>query len=575
MLTRLLVRNFLLVEEGVLEFGPGFNALTGETGAGKSILLHALGLLLGARGSPEWIRRRAESLLVEGVFHVDAAMQRRLEALGIADGGEELVLSREIRRSGTNRCFANGQRVLVERLRRLTEPLVEIHGQREEERFRQAAAQRELLDAFGDHGELRRAVRAAYRAAREAEDALSEHERTTERLAREEDWVRFQLAEVDRIRPVAGEEDTLREQLARQRDSARQTELLALIEHILNGRDGAVLESLEELDHRASAWQAAGEPWEGLRASIAELARQARRLHQEARRCAPGVPEEGGDAAALEQRLSELEHLRRKHRGSLEDVVARAETWRAALRELEEAQTTGVALRGRQAQARAALERAAAQLGSARRKAGTALAQALRRELEAIGMPECRLAVRLTPLRAGEGAIAIEDDRAIGAAGAEGVDFEIETNPHEGFRPLGEIASGGEMARIALALRVVLGGRGRPGLSIFDEIDAGLGGSAARAVAARIAEVGRHRQVLLVTHLPMIAARAERQIRVTKEMRAGRARVTVAGLEGEARVAEIARMLAGEGADPQAQQHARALLREPLRLPAAKGSGRN
>jgi DNA repair protein RecN (Recombination protein N) len=574
-LTRLLVRNFLLVEEGVLEFGPGFNALTGETGAGKSILLHALGLLLGARGSAEWIRRPAEGLLVEGVFRVDAGMRRRLQALGIADGGEELVVSREIRRSGTNRCFANGQRVLVERLRRLAEPLVEIHGQREEERFRHAPAQRDLLDLFGGHGELRQRVRSAYREAREAEEALAEHERTTERLEREQDWLRFQLAEFDRIRPAAGEEEALREALARQRDSAQKTELLALTEHILNGRDGAVLESLEELDHRAAAWKDAGEPWEGLRASIAELARQARGLHQAVRRFSSGAPETGGDAETLALRLSELEHLRRKHRRTLEEIVAQAETWRASLRELEEAQTTGADRRARRDRARQALEQAAASLGKARRKAGTGLADALHRELEAIGMGECRLAVRFEPLRAGEGGIAVDDGRAIGAAGGEGVDFQIETNPNEGFRPLGEIASGGEMARIALALRVVLGGRGRPGLSIFDEIDAGLGGSAARAVAARIAEVGRHRQVLLVTHLPLIAARAERQIKVAKETRAGRSRVTVAALEGEARVAEIARMLAGEGADPQAQQHARALLREPSGLPEPKGSGRN
>lgn len=575
MLTRLLVRDFLLVEEGVLEFGPGFNALTGETGAGKSILLHALGLLLGARGSAEWIRRPAEGLLVEGVFRVDLGMRRRLEALGITDGGAELIVSREIRRGGVNRCFVNGQRVLVERLRRLAEPLVEIHGQREEERFRHAPAQRDLLDLFGGHGELRRRVKHAYREAREAEAALAAHASTMERLAREEDWLRFQLAEVERIRPATGEEEALREQLSRQRDAEQKSELLALIEHILNGREGAVLESLEELDHRAATLKDAGDPWEALRTSIADLARQARRLHQEVSRLSGGPPEEGGEAAALELRLSELEHLRRKHRRTLEEIVAQAETWRAALRELEEAQVTGAALRARRDEARQVLEREAARLASARRKAGAALAQGLRRELEAIGMSECRLAVRFAPLGAGDGGIGIEDGRAIGAAGGESVAFEIETNPNEGFRPLGEIASGGEMARIALALRVVLGARGRPGLSIFDEIDAGLGGTAARAVAARIAEVGRHRQVLLVTHLPMIAARAERQIRVAKETRAGRSRVTVAPLEGEARVAEIARMLAGEAADPQARQHARALLREPLRLPEPKGSGTN
>jgi DNA repair protein RecN (Recombination protein N) len=575
MLTRLLVRNFLLVEEGVLEFGPGLNALTGETGAGKSILLHALGLLLGARGSAEWIRRPADGLLVEGVFRIDPPMRRRLQALGIAAAAEELVLTREIRRGGANRCFANGQRVLVERLRRLSAPLVEIHGQREEERFRRPEAQRDLLDLFGAHTGRRRRVREAFREARRAAEARAGHAQRTERLEREEDWLRFQLAEYERIRPEPGEEETLRERLTQAEHFAQKAELLALAEHILNGRDGAVLESLETLDHRAAALQGAGEFWEALRASIADLARAARRLHLDIGGVAAGDPEESGNVAALEERLSELERLKRKHRRTLEEIATLADEWRVSLRELEEAQATGAALEERWDRSREALDLAAADLARARRRAGPGLATAVRGELEAIGMKDCRLEFCLEALPAGEGTLELADGRAIGATGGERVRFEVETNPGEGLRPLGEIASGGEMARIALALRVVLGRRGRSGLSIFDEIDSGLGGGAARAVAARLGEVAQHRQVLLVTHLPVIAARAERQLRVVKETRGGRSRVTVTALEGEARVTEIARMLAGEGRDLQARQHARALLHAPSGLPAAKGSARN
>jgi DNA repair protein RecN (Recombination protein N) len=275
---------------------------------------------------------------------------------------------------------------------------------------------------------------------------------------------------------------------------------------------------------------------------------------------------EGPALEELESRLSELEALRRKHRRSLEEIAALAEEMRASLDELGRAQQTAEALASASRAAEAALQTAAAELTRARKKAGIGLAAAVRGELDAIAMTDCRLRVGFAPA---------EEEGGIGPTGGERVVFEAETNPGEGYRPLGEIASGGEMSRIALALRVVLGRRGRRGLSVFDEVDAGLGGGAARAVAQRLRQVSRHRQVLLVTHMPIIAAQADRHLRVAKETQEGRARVTVAPLTGAARVAEIARMLSGSPRDPQAVEHARALLRGPLGLPEARGSARS
>jgi DNA repair protein RecN (Recombination protein N) len=561
MLRALRVRNFLLVHEVAIELAAGLAVLTGETGTGKSILLDALGLLLGGRGSSAWVRQGAEALHVEATFEVDRRTQGLLREMGVPCEGRDLILAREIDRNGRSRCFANGHRVLVGSLQRLGSQLVEVHGQREEERFRRPDVQRDLLDLHGGHLELRRAVRNAFVETRGARDVLERHRARIARLTEEEDWLRFQLTEIDEIHPHPEETETLKERVRALRQTAEREDLTELAERLLNGRAGAILESLEELDHRISALSIKEDAWEEFGQAIRELLGRAREAYRALGNLRSAAGEGLEELGRLEERLAELERLQQKHRKPLAEILDLADEMRRSLESLEESKQEEEVLLAKLEDAATALRGTARRLREAREKAASEMARAIWRELELLGMKGCRLRVALRPLaREASDAADFPDTEGIGPNGSERVIFEMETNPGEGFRPLGEIASGGEMSRIALAIRVVLGGAGRSRLTVFDEIDAGLGGAAAKAVAGRLGQVARHRQVLLVTHLPVIAAQAQRQYRVWKEKRDGRNVAFVAEVRGTERGGEVARMLAGEASDAQARRHARVLL---------------
>jgi DNA repair protein RecN (Recombination protein N) len=561
MLMRLVARNFLLIREAELHFSPHLNVLTGETGTGKSLLLDALGLALGAKAGTAWIGDAGDDLHVEAVFRIDRAMAHLASAHGIPLDGPELILARRVRRHGVSECYVNGHRVLQRVLRRLGAGLVEVHGQREEERFRRPEVQRDLLDLFAGLETERRAVRDAYERTRAAAAALAEHRARLERVARDEDWIRFQLSEIEEVAPSSDEIAVLHERVRGLRSAALRDAWVALAQELLNGRDGAVLEVLETLDARASQLEAGDVA--DVREALRALLQGARDLN---RRLGPLAAEAGETAAELpqlEERLARLEQLVRKHRKPLEEILTSAEGMRAGLAELEASARREEELVVALEEARAALGAAAATLRCGRERGGVRLGRALAKELTALGMRECRLRVVLDPLgAAGSEGLDLGDGLQAGPAGAERVHLEAETNPGSGFRPLGEIASGGEMSRAALALRVVLGERGRRLMTVFDEIDAGLGATAARVVARRLQQVARHRQVLLVTHLPVIAASAGMHFRVEKHRVRGGAVATVAALDASARVGEIARMLSGDAEDPQACQHAEALLAE-------------
>ncbi len=561
MLTRLAARNFLLIREAELRFSPHLNVLTGETGTGKSLLLDALGLALGGRASTAWIGAAGDELHVEAVFRADEATARLARAHGIPLDAGELILARRIRRRGPGECYVNGHRVLRRILRRLGSALVEVHGQREEERFRRPEVQRDLLDLFAGLESGRRAVREAYEQTRAAARALAEHRSRLERVARDEDWLRFQLAEIEELAPGPDEIAGLQERVRALRAGARGEEWLALAQELLNGREGAVLEALETLDARAAECDC--EELVELREPLRALVHGARDLNRHIERRAGAAGRTAAELPELEERLARLEQLVRKHRKPLEEVLRAAESMRGALAELEAGARREEELAAALERARGELDRASRELRDGRQQGGARLARALEKELAALGMADCRLRVVLGPLAAaGEERIEVGEGLSAGPAGTERVHLEVETNPGSGFRPLGEIASGGEMSRAALALRVILGGRGRRLMTVFDEIDAGLGAGAARVVARRLQQVARHRQVLLVTHLPVIAASAEAHWRVEKRRARGGAVAAVAALDPAARVREIARMLSGDAADPQACRHAEALLAE-------------
>jgi DNA repair protein RecN (Recombination protein N) len=633
-LLRLTLGEFVIVERAELEFAPGLNALTGETGAGKSILVDAIGLLAGSRGSTEWIRRGAERLLVEGALDLAHAPAAREAAsrLGVPLEDGQLLVRREIAADGRSRCFAGGRQVLVSQLRALTAGALWTVGQGEQRVLTDPTEQEELLDRFGGSLELR----ARYQGTREAFlAALAVCARLAaerESFAGDADFLRAQVREIREADPAPGERARLRAAVARGRARVAEAALAEELEARLFREEGSVLDHLETLVHRLGT--ADETAWGSLRAELESLRDTVRSL-----RVPSADDDEEGDLEATEERLRLLERICRRY-GSDAGAAATGTSDAAAsagadgagthaagagvradgagtgaagagvradgagtgadtadvavaganaggdspgagtesaaersvlarLAVLENRLAEGESLNERLTEGEAARESARRDLAAAggelsRRRAIAAmeLAEAAGLELTGLGMPgaSLRFAFRSEPdpqgVPAGESGARVRPLEN----GLERARLMFQSHPAEAEGDIARIASGGELSRVLLALHAALGEASPPGCWILDEVDAGIGGETARRVATRLARMAERAQVLLVTHVPVIAARAARHLCVVKEEILGRPSARVELLTGEVRVRELARMLAGEPDSPTARRHARELL---------------
>ena len=577
MLTTLRISGLAVVDQVEVDLGPGLNVLTGETGAGKSILLQALHLVLGGRMSADALREGAEEAVVEALFELSPshpALERLREAgLPVPAGGGEVLVRRVATRSGRGRAFVNGALCTVGMLESALRGLVDLTGQHEHVALLDEATHLSILDASagvdGEGGLLAR-YRAAHQALAAAERRRAELVAAREERARRADWLAYQLREIDAARPRPGEEldlDRERQVLAsaeRLRAAAREAEAAVYAEEgSATERVGRAARSLAEavqLDPRLDA------PLTLLRSAAAELDEAGRSLARYAE-AAAGDPER---LSEVTERLEVLRALARKHGGTLDAALARAEGMRAELAEVEndagELQRLECIARDAGAEARAL----AAALSEARHAAADALVRAVRRELAALAMARCRVEVEFfAPETALEHAGA-----ALGKDGAERARILIAPNPGEPPRPLARVASGGELSRLLLALKRALARTDPVDTYVFDEVDAGIGGAVADAVGRLLAEVSQERQVVCVTHLPQVAAFADRHLRVEKRVQGGRTATGVVSLAtADERRDEVARMVAGATLTPSALEHARALLAAARAAPAA-ASGR-
>ncbi len=552
MLRELRIRNFAVIESVAVEFRPGLNVLTGETGAGKSMLIDAILLVLGARAQTDVIRSDADAATVEAVFDVEprGPVAVTLEEAGLALDDGVLVARRELSRSGRHRAFVNDAAVTVALLERLGDHLVEVHGQHEHQRLLEPARQLELLDRFADAEELRERVAglvAKFRAAR----AEAERTRAAERdRAQREDLLRFQLSELDGARLRPGEEEELRQERRRLQHADKLTAGFAEVAALLdNDRDSAtarlhratrILGDLARLDPAVAA---PVEPLDAAQAQLEEVLAAVRVLRE-------SVLAEPGRLEAIDERLDVLTRLKRKYGDTEEAMLKFRDEVAAEFDRFARHEEILAAEERRLGELQAELGQAAAELSERRRAATESLGPAVERELRALGMERSRFRIELER--------AERED--VSPRGLERVEFRLSTNPGEEVRPLARVASGGELSRTMLGLTTVLAKADRVPTMVFDEVDAGIGGRVAAVVAQKLAAVAAGRQVLCVTHLAPIAARADHHVRVSKSLRAGRSRVAVEGLAGDARVEEIARMLAGERVTDTARGHARELL---------------
>jgi len=563
MLIGLQIRDVVLIEALDLSIGPGLTALTGETGAGKSIILDALGLATGARGDAGLVRRGASQAVATAAFAPapDHPVWDLLEDKGLAYArDEDLVLRRTLSADGRSRAFVNDQATGVGVLKELGELLLEVHGQHETVGLLDARTHRPLLDAYGALDGQGIAVANAWKGWREARTRVDELRADVDRAAAETEELTFRLSELDRLDPREGEETELAEARAVLGAAEKALADIGAARETFEGLSGKVAGAVRALERARERAVTAGAAAEG--PAVGRLAAAAEALDRVL--VEAGEAEAAIDAAAAafdfepdrlektEERLFDLRGLARKLNVAVEELPALRVRFAERLRAVESSEESLKAAEAQQAAARTAYLAAAQALSAARRAAGDRLAEAVMAELAPLKLEKARFRVAVEPLG---------EDRA-GPAGQDRVAFEIATNPGAPFGDLGAIASGGELARFALALKAALAGRaaGAQPLMIFDEVDQGVGGAVADAVGLRLKRLAQAAQVLVVTHSPQVAARAEAHWRIAKAGDAERLRTAVEVLSATDREEEIARMLAGAQITDAARAAARALM---------------
>ena len=560
MLTELRVRDLAVIADVTLKLAPGLNVLTGETGAGKSMLVDALSLLLGERASADIVRPGAPRAIVEAAFDLAAvssassaspaasAVGAVAAELGIELDDGQLVVRRDINAEGRNRAWANGSPTTVAALARLGALLVDLHGQHEAQSLLQPAQQRDILDAFGEALAERAAVERAYRAATELREAERKLTLKLEEIRRRADYLRHVAQEITAAAPKVGEDEQLAVEAKRLGNVEELTRLAAQLAELLDGEEGSALtglaQALRALDQLERIDASVG-PWR-------ELLDQAYAAAGEVARAAGGyaseIEHDPTRLEAVERRRDVLYRLLQKYGPAVQDVVRTGEEAQRELSLLDTGDHDVTTLAERRGAAEAVLTEAAGRLSQKRKRAGARLAKAVEALLPGLGLPGARFAVEIAPAA------------SVTQAGADDVVFLVQLNVGLGAHPLAQVASGGELSRLMLALKVVLAQHDQVPTLVFDEVDQGIGGAVAVQVGEALGRVALARQVLVITHLPQIAARAAHHVVVTKEPRGGVATADVQVVTAEERVGEIARML-GHADDPVARRHAEELLK--------------
>jgi DNA repair protein RecN (Recombination protein N) len=556
-LRELRIENLLLIERAELRLGDGLNAITGETGAGKTVLAHSLDLLMGGKARPQIVRPGSEEAWVEGVFDLPEGLLAEPEMAEIAErlpeGADEVVLGRRVSAGGRTSAFVAGRAAAASDLKLLGGRLLAFYGQHEHRKLTISSAQMEVLDGFAGpaHLELRESYREAHRECLRLAAELDQLRERDGSRERDLDLHRYELAEIEEVAPDPAEQAGLageRERLHHAeglREAAAGAQVAAIGSEEDGGGAVSALAQAEGLLHGVGGVDA---DLDALAARISALAIELGDVAGELRGYLDALEADPGRLAAIEERLEALDRLQRKHGGSVESVLAHAEFCRAEISRLENAEQHWAEVETALAEAEARRAKLGGKLGKGRAKAAAPLEREVAAELERLAMPGARLEVVLEPHPDG-----------FGLSGAETVELKLAPNPGLEPAPLRDAASGGELSRVMLALSGFGGGAGA-GTLVFDEIDAGVGGKTARAVGERLRALGEGRQVLCITHLPQVASLAGTHFTLEKDVSGERASASVRRLDGEGVVEEILRMLGGERSDEAATRHARELL---------------
>lgn len=561
MLKSLSIWNFALIEHVEIGFHDGLNILTGETGAGKSILIDALGAALGRRLSADLIRRGCDWLRVEAVFDIAGRDDVRalLEEKGLVDEGDELVVSRKLSQSGRGAIRVNDCQVTLSALKALGELLVDVHGQHENQALMRPASQMALVDGFDAKIEpALEAYRTDYRAWRAVRDKIARVEADSMENARRVDMLKWQIEEISVAKLVIGEDEKLEAEIQVLSHAEKISDLLRRSYELLEGSGkcgvGAIA-ALGEIKRNLEGVLRYDEKLESALQMATEALCQIEECGYQIRDYGEALNFSPARLDKLQSRMDVIYKLRKKYGSTVEEVLEHCKKAQQELEEIENYDQTIKQLREEQAALEAQTAQSAAALTAARQKAARALAGQVQKHLVSLGMPSAALRIEIKP-RA-----------SWGESGADEVEMLFSANLGEEPKPLAKVASGGELSRIALAVKVVAAARERVRSMIFDEIDTGIGGKTAQMVAERIALVAAQKQVLCITHLPQIACMADAHLYIDKEAADGKTVTRVRALTESERLSELARMTSGD-ITAASVEHAQ----EMVRLAAAKKS---
>lgn len=563
MLRVLRIENLAIVASAEIEFGPGLNLLTGETGAGKSIVVDALGLVCGERADGDLVRTGEEKGTIEAIFDVPRGFDFTALGLGIEEADGEVAIRREILASGRSRAMINGVTVSLAGLKSVGQVLVQIHGQHQHHALLNADFHLSFLDLYAGLQTKAERVRSVFAEAQAADAACRDFREKARQFGRERETLRFQVDEIRKAGLRPGEEDELREERSRLRNSERLGELTSESTALLDGSEddteNSILSRVRSLGKRLD--EIARLDPSAVRDAVsrhADVLSQLNDWSAELSDYASSLDAQPGRIDEVESRLANLERLKKKYGASVDEVLIFLSDSEARLAAIEDPDAEEKRLAAASAVAWSTYTGLAAALSKERRSVATRLQKAVARELGDLAMAQCRFEVRFQP-------VALSASVDWKAEGLETGEFYLSANPGEELKPLKSVASGGELSRALLALQSLLNAQ-PSGAVVFDEVDAGIGGAVAEAVGRRLARVAKERQVLCVTHLAQVSAFADRHYVVEKRVVRGRTITEVREVSGRDRVREVARMLAGEVVTGSAERNAEELIGRVQRL---------
>ncbi|MEE3260135.1 MAG: DNA repair protein RecN [Candidatus Latescibacterota bacterium] len=561
MLTRLHIKDFALIEEAEIEFGPGLNAITGETGAGKSILIGALNSILGGPINAELVRAGTDKCSVEGFFEFAADQLAHLAALDVPLEDGQLILRREIHAGGRSRAFVSGQGQPLKKLKQIGAVLVDLHGQHEHQSLLDPALHIRFLDAYGGLDDERQWVAQHWRAYRASATRVDQLYAEREALVAADSLRTFQLEEIRQLDPQPGEEPELERELQILANAETLVQNGLELHDVLYQREGAVSEQLgqvrRQLDRLLEIDLSLGPQAAALEELIYGIEDLARNLHDYARK----IDVSPGRTDQLRERLDGLRALKKKYGGTLDQVLAHAQILAAQEDRAGALDAELVTTAAERDQALAEFAAGCLALSAARQQAGESLSRALVASLSELGMTKVQFRTELTTVEDPDGPVERAGRRfAAAEQGMEQVAFHISANAGEAPRPLARIASGGEISRVMLAFKEAIAGRDLVSILVFDEIDAGISGRIAAAVGRKLQALSTSHQTIAITHLPQIASLADQHFSVRKRQVKKRTITEVVALDAKARTEEIAYLLAGETISDTARQHAREML---------------